>query len=231
MRRRRRKASPRSTYPGVLSNCEQCHVPGSYDFANSASADAVGLTGDGIDKRLPKTVGVGYYVGTVGGTTRTISGATCATLGTSGAQTDVGVFSLSPWIKPLANGAGDAATPNSGNFFGYGFVFNANATTGDSVTCPLNGDPAIVVAPQGTLQASPLSLVTSPTVTVCTGCHDSPLAISHMKVNGGTFYGPRSSLGSGAVPGLPLQWQDGRHQGRPQGGRSKPDVAGVRSGR
>jgi OmcA/MtrC family decaheme c-type cytochrome len=27
-------------YPGVLNNCEQCHVPGSYDFANSVNAAA-----------------------------------------------------------------------------------------------------------------------------------------------------------------------------------------------
>ena len=29
------------TYPGVLSNCEQCHVAGSYDFATAANAAAV----------------------------------------------------------------------------------------------------------------------------------------------------------------------------------------------
>jgi OmcA/MtrC family decaheme c-type cytochrome len=37
------------------------------------------------------------------------------------------------------------------------------------------------------------NLVTSPTVTVCSSCHDSNLAISHMEVNGGTFYKARSS--------------------------------------
>ena len=29
------------TYPGVLSNCEQCHVAGSYDFATAANATAL----------------------------------------------------------------------------------------------------------------------------------------------------------------------------------------------
>jgi OmcA/MtrC family decaheme c-type cytochrome len=38
-------------YPGVLRNCEQCHIPGSYDFANSASADAAGIGADGVNKR------------------------------------------------------------------------------------------------------------------------------------------------------------------------------------
>ena len=37
-------------YPGVLARCEQCHVPGSYDFANSASADAAGLGSDGNEQ-------------------------------------------------------------------------------------------------------------------------------------------------------------------------------------
>lgn len=29
------------TYPGVLNNCEQCHVPGSYDFSSAANAAAL----------------------------------------------------------------------------------------------------------------------------------------------------------------------------------------------
>ncbi len=51
-------------YPGVLARCEQCHIPGSYDFTNSASADAVGLGADGIDKRPFRTVATGTYAST-----------------------------------------------------------------------------------------------------------------------------------------------------------------------
>ena len=29
------------TYPGILKNCEQCHVAGSYDFRTAANANAV----------------------------------------------------------------------------------------------------------------------------------------------------------------------------------------------
>jgi OmcA/MtrC family decaheme c-type cytochrome len=46
---------------------------------------------------------------------------------------------------------------------------------------------------------APENLVTSPTVTVCSACHDSDLAISHMKLNGGTFYEARSVV-LGAMP-------------------------------
>jgi len=108
-------------YPGVLARCEQCHVPGSYNFENTASANAVGLGNDQIDKRLVRQTATGTLVA-----------------GSSG---------LSPWAPTGID---------------YG-----TAGTGDN-------------------------LVTSPTVTVCSACHDSNLAISHMQLNGGTFYGTRA---------------------------------------
>ena len=46
----------------------------------------------------------------------------------------------------------------------------------------------------GDYSATPdANLVTSPTVTVCSSCHDTQLAVNHMKVNGGTFYGTRAA--------------------------------------
>jgi len=47
-------------YPGILSNCETCHLPGTYDFSASASATAV-------PNRPYRTVGQGKYDGTVTG--------------------------------------------------------------------------------------------------------------------------------------------------------------------
>jgi OmcA/MtrC family decaheme c-type cytochrome len=114
-------------YPGVLARCEQCHVAGSYDFSNTASANAAGLGADQTDKRLVRTTAVGTLV--------------------------AGSVGLSPW-----------------------------APTGIDY---------------GT-QGAATNLVTSPTVTACSSCHDSNLAISHMEVNGGTFYKARS-VALGAV--------------------------------
>jgi OmcA/MtrC family decaheme c-type cytochrome len=109
-------------YPGVLARCDQCHVPGSYDFTNTASANAVGLGADQIDKRLVRQTAVGTLV--------------------------AGSVGLSPWAAPGVDyGAAGAAT----------------------------------------------NLVTSETVTVCSSCHDSNLAISHMELNGGTFYKDRTT--------------------------------------
>jgi len=41
-------------YPGILSKCETCHLPGTYDFSAPASASAV-------LNRLYRTVGTGTY--------------------------------------------------------------------------------------------------------------------------------------------------------------------------
>jgi OmcA/MtrC family decaheme c-type cytochrome len=119
-------------YPGVLARCEQCHLPGTYDFTASTSANAVGLGADGKDKRQFRTVA---------------SGTVAANL------------LKSPYVVAGSYGAG----------------FSFNATTG--ITTPADGT----------------TLVTSPTVTACVGCHDSSLAISHMQVNGGSFYAARST--------------------------------------
>jgi OmcA/MtrC family decaheme c-type cytochrome len=43
-------------YPGVLQNCRQCHLPGSFDFSNAANANAVSnmlwTTDTALDMRL-----------------------------------------------------------------------------------------------------------------------------------------------------------------------------------
>jgi OmcA/MtrC family decaheme c-type cytochrome len=182
-------------YPGILSNCEQCHVPGSYNFANADSQAAVGLstTSDGVDKRPWRTVGVGYYMGVAGDTLTTYSyssgSGTCVVATTSpSTQTALGVFSLSPYVTADGKASG-AGLANTGTYYGYGFSYNALATVSNS--CSADGTVLSVPA-GGTLQAAPATLVTSPTTAACTGCHDSNLAISHMRVNGGTFYESRT---------------------------------------
>ena len=44
-------------YPGILSNCEQCHAAGTYDFSASASASA-------LPNRLYRTVATGTFAST-----------------------------------------------------------------------------------------------------------------------------------------------------------------------
>lgn len=44
----------KTTYPGVLNQCEMCHLPGTYDFSSSATIAA-------YPNMLPSTVGQGTY--------------------------------------------------------------------------------------------------------------------------------------------------------------------------
>jgi len=64
----------------------------------------------------------------------------------------------------------------------YGTGFSYNAVT---------GVPTDATGP---------SLVISPITTVCSACHDSPTALSHMQQNGGSFYSPRSTYLSSTGP-------------------------------
>lgn len=133
----------KTTYPGVLNNCEACHIPGTYDFGLSFNAG-----------ELPDLLWTTVATGTV---------PTPVNVILTGTEPIPGVY-WSPF----------AAAFGSGYVFGSGFSYNANT--------------GAATAAAGT------TLVNSPYVAACSNCHDSPLAISHMRTNGGTFYGSRASV-------------------------------------
>jgi OmcA/MtrC family decaheme c-type cytochrome len=155
-------------FPGVLKNCEGCHVRGAYDFSNPASQSA-------LPNRLYRTVATGFFAMNVGDTVPRYSGATC-TASQTAPQTDVGAYSLSPYI--------------TGYPTNYGTGFSYNAGLANSSSCSNDGAP-VTTAPGGTLAADPRSLVNSPIATACFACHDSDLARAHIEVNGGSIYAPR----------------------------------------
>ena len=117
-------------FPGILSQCETCHLPDTYDFKASASASA-------LPNRQYRTVGQGTY-----------------------SSASASAFAFSPYVTQ------DLA-------YGSGFSFNAGT--------------GVTTAAAGT------TLVISPIAAVCTACHDSDLAIAHMKSNGGSFYADRTT--------------------------------------
>jgi len=139
------------TYPSVLNNCEACHVPGSYDFNNTASSGEV-----------PNL-----------NWTTVASGITPSPMNVvvTGTEAIPGVYwsQASKDAAAAANG-GVATGYNFGANFGYSA--NTGATTNAAVT----------------------TLVNSPYVAACSNCHDSAMAINHMKANGGSFYVSRASV-------------------------------------
>ena len=161
-------------YPGILSKCETCHVPGSYDFSAPASASA-------LPNRLYRTVGTGIFNAVAGTTITTYSynsGTGTCDAGTSAPQTAVGVYSLSPYIAALTN-------------YGIGFSYNAGSSTSNS--CKPDG--TLVTNPAGgTVPADPTTRVISPIATACFSCHDSDIAKQHMEISGNaSIYSPRST--------------------------------------
>jgi OmcA/MtrC family decaheme c-type cytochrome len=131
-------------YPGILNDCETCHLPGTYDFTATANANAAGQGADQLDKRQYRTVGTGTYAAVTP--------------------------SLSPFVQPpYASVLGTA----------YGSGFSFNQFTGAAT------------------QAAATTLVMSPTVAVCSSCHNTADAISHFKINGAAYYQPRSTAIAG----------------------------------
>jgi OmcA/MtrC family decaheme c-type cytochrome len=171
-------------FPGVLKECETCHLRDSYNFAAATSQSA-------LPNRLYRTVGAGRYALHAGDTTTTYSGAAC-TAGTSAPQTDVNAYANSPYI---VDASGDVSDVN----FGAGFTYNAGLTT--QAGCKPDGTPytltAAVAGPGGaagaTLPADPQTLVNSPIATACFACHDSSVARAHMELNGASIYAPRAA--------------------------------------
>jgi OmcA/MtrC family decaheme c-type cytochrome len=80
--------------------------------------------------------------------------------------------------NPLTNSTYYTVSPYvvADNITDYGVGFSYNAAT------------------NVTVEAAGTTLVQSPITSACSACHDSTVAINHMKANGGQFYSPRSTV-------------------------------------
>jgi OmcA/MtrC family decaheme c-type cytochrome len=103
-------------FPGILRKCETCHLPGTYDFSAAASASA-------LPNRLYKTVATGLFNGTAGTLT---TGCTVTAINNC-LQTEVGAYSLSPYVIK------DNATS-----YGSGFSVSAGVPTDAAGTTLVN---------------------------------------------------------------------------------------------
>ena len=186
-------------YPGVLKNCEACHVPGSYDFSNTTNKTQAA-------SKLFRTTATGYYSGTPGQVIKAFS-TTCAAA--TATQTALGVYSLSPYV-----------TKDNATFYGQVFSFNASGTAASTV-CNLDaaGSKAtlamatIAGATTATLNTSAQTypndaasfssygktLVNSPLATVCVSCHLKTATWAHIKANGGSLFQKRETVFNGGA--------------------------------
>jgi OmcA/MtrC family decaheme c-type cytochrome len=172
-------------YPGVLKNCEGCHIPGSYDFSASASQSA-------LPNRLYRTVAAGIFPAngeSIPGYKLNNSSADLATscvLNSPSVGTELSEYSLSPYV----------AKSTAASIVNYGIGFGSNARPLAVGACdPVGSFYSFAAAgtPGDTVEAAPTTLVISPIATPCFACHDSSLAEEHMRINGGSIYVLRST--------------------------------------
>ena len=162
-------------FPGVLRDCETCHLPDTYNFNAAASVSA-------LPNRLYRTVATGIFPANAASIpTFRVSGTTCVA-GTPSVGTALSVFSLSPYVIQ--------STASAITNYGIGFTFNAGLTPSNA--CTPDGT-FYTVAPGTSVAAAGSTLVNSPISTACFACHDSAMARLHIESNGGSIYAPRST--------------------------------------
>jgi OmcA/MtrC family decaheme c-type cytochrome len=194
-------------YPGLLNNCEVCHVPGSYDFSNATNAAQVpNMLWDTAAKGTPSAANTASYALTrvSGGITtnysipQSVSQAaalgvtwTPPALPVTGTTTTPGTGYISPWVSTSALYGTDGAwaiASTSGAVFTYTPPF-VGVTT------------ATATAPTGVINGSP---VVSPITAACSACHDTQQAVAHFRANGGVFYGDRYALTGSTLGTTPV---------------------------
>jgi OmcA/MtrC family decaheme c-type cytochrome len=161
---------PFISFPGVLNNCEACHVPGSYDFSDTASAAQGGNNAQFANNNLLWDTVAGTVPATAYPLPANSNGSTLAPTTYPSGYTSY----YAPWVFPTfppATGPGTAVS------LGTGMVSSVPGAGG-------------VVA---FTQPSATSLVTSPITAACSGCHDTPDAVYHMEnIGNGFFYRTRA---------------------------------------
>lgn len=153
-------------YPGILNNCEGCHITGMYDFSANVNpghgAPVIYTYTPQLLSSLLMTTAASGTIKKVGDTVSTSDTRLIASVGvaTTGTETfDALNLAISPFVT-------------AGTAYGSGFAVNS------STFAPTD--------------AAATTLVLSPISAACSGCHDTKTARAHMQANGGTVYGPRS---------------------------------------
>jgi OmcA/MtrC family decaheme c-type cytochrome len=223
---------PFITYPGILNNCEACHVPGSYDFSNNTNnAQVAGMLWD--------TDAVGYYPNQsvtvpLTGSTTTVNDYLPALAPGAAYKflpAPAGGSYISPWanITPAGTVTKTTTATTVGTVYSSnvpvigvnpipGAVTTANGVTTTGAISYYAGQwvPSGVSGAFTLQQPDPGRLVTSPITAACSACHDSQTDITHMvTTGGGVFYQPATS-----VPLAPM----GEGAGTSQSGSTYPSL-------
>jgi OmcA/MtrC family decaheme c-type cytochrome len=188
-------------FPGVLKNCLNCHEAGTYDLAASATVAA-------LPNMLFKTVAKGIY------NNSTTVLTTAPTYDANGVAKTGGSTSQCPQSAATVAQISRYVTADNTTDYGIGFSYTAYraaanpkaavASSNCGTTTAVNGSialPAVVLETDVTRPAAMTTLVISPVAAPCFSCHDGNMKSNptstvqtHIEVNGGKVYAPRSSV-------------------------------------
>ncbi|MCC6995927.1 MAG: OmcA/MtrC family decaheme c-type cytochrome [Deltaproteobacteria bacterium] len=204
-------------FPGPLNNCQACHVAGGYDFSLAANAAAipnmlVSTAAQGFYKTNPIFNPTGWFSISpyVNGNNQVDYGFGFSTSnrtltlpdGNSGTQGATVCTQAAPCVCTAANPCSVVSTT--------GKQGSTTCSVGAPCTCqtqspnnPTTTTCSVTLATCsiGTpCQATDDTLVKSPITAACSACHDSSVALDHMRANGGQFYAPRATVLSVVTP-------------------------------
>ena len=150
-------------FPGVLKECEGCHVRGTYDFSAAASQSA-------LPNRLYRTVGAPA---------------------SSTARPDT---TITTYSRRELHGGHVGGPDRAGRLLAVAVHHRGCTQLRHRLQLQCRAHGGQLCTPDGTQcrnpagrhgRGGPADLVNSPIATACFACHDSPLARSHMEINGG----------------------------------------------
>jgi OmcA/MtrC family decaheme c-type cytochrome len=169
---------PGIEFPGILNNCEACHVPGSYNFANAtnlAQFNNNNLLWDTMSSKVGTSATSSLYGSN--GTPLPATGGTKVPANVAATSSAAGTSYQAPQMTATGASFG-GGTLLPGQSIGNGFITTAA--------------PGV---PMTTTPDAATTLVTSPITAACTSCHDNQNWINeHMKPYGGVYYQTRASV-------------------------------------
>ena len=156
-------------YPGILNNCAACHKVNTDGTATYDFSASASAQALGINVGGDGIDKRPYRTVATG-----IFNGTAGTL-----TTGCTVTTINDCLATTTSVFSLSPWVTKDNLTDYGSGFSVSGATGNPTA------------------AAGTTLVNSPTVTVCSACHDSADAISHFKINGAAFYQARSTAITG----------------------------------
>ena len=176
-------------YPGILKDCNQCHVPNAVNFGSTSPLVpnmlwTVVATGKFVDVGTANVVSYTWTAGAPGvaGYGGVTGAATCVAKTATNSTTVV-------TLGPVAHGATTALAQD----YGVNFINSALTSTTAVTGCSASGVPYSIAAGT-TREADGTTLVNSPIASACASCHTTDYAKLHITQNGGSLYVTRASV-------------------------------------